>query len=67
MKAYIAGQKQKKYAADVIHENRGLNAHIEDVARRAATAGYLAIAPNALSALEKHLLMKMRRGPVSVN
>jgi carboxymethylenebutenolidase len=35
----------------VIHENRGLNAHIEDVARRAATAGYLAIAPNALSPL----------------
>jgi len=35
----------------VIHENRGLNAHIEDVARRAAKAGYLAIAPNALSAL----------------
>lgn len=35
----------------VIHENRGLNAHIEDVTRRAATAGYLAIAPNALSSL----------------
>lgn len=33
----------------VIHENRGLNAHIEDVARRAALAGYLAIAPDALS------------------
>jgi len=35
----------------VIHENRGLNAHIEDVTRRAAKAGYLAIAPNALSSL----------------
>jgi carboxymethylenebutenolidase len=53
MEAYIARpKKEKKYAAVVvIHENRGLNAHIEDVARRAAKAGYLAIAPNALSAL----------------
>jgi len=53
MKAYIARPKEeKKYSTViVIHENRGLNAHIEDVARRAATAGYLAIAPNALSAL----------------
>ena len=53
MSAYIARpKKEKKYAAIiVIHENRGLNAHIEDVARRAAKAGYLAIAPNALSAL----------------
>lgn len=33
----------------VIHENRGLNPHIEDVARRAALAGYLAIAPDGLS------------------
>ncbi|RYZ18616.1 MAG: hypothetical protein EOP49_49390, partial [Sphingobacteriales bacterium] len=42
-------KKEKKYASVmVIHENRGLNAHIEDVARRAAQAGYLAIAPDAL-------------------
>ncbi|MEO8404793.1 MAG: dienelactone hydrolase family protein [Chitinophagaceae bacterium] len=55
MSAYIARPKEeKKYpAVIVIHENRGLNAHIEDVARRAANAGYLAIAPNALSALGK--------------
>ena len=33
----------------VIHENRGLNEHIEDVARRAALAGYVAIAPDGLS------------------
>jgi carboxymethylenebutenolidase len=33
----------------VIHENRGLNAHIEDVARRAAVAGFLALAPDFLS------------------
>lgn len=53
MQAYVARPKRKrKYAAVVvIHENRGLNAHIEDVARRAAMAGYLAIAPNALSPL----------------
>lgn len=53
MQAYVARPKdEKKYAAVVvIHENRGLNAHIEDVTRRAAKAGYLAIAPNALSPL----------------
>src|SRR5689334_16245685 len=33
----------------VIHENRGLNAHIEDVARRAALAGFVALAPDLLS------------------
>jgi carboxymethylenebutenolidase len=33
----------------VIHENRGLNPYIEDVARRAATGGFLALAPDGLS------------------
>lgn len=33
----------------VIHENRGLNPHIEDVARRAGVAGFLALAPDGLS------------------
>jgi carboxymethylenebutenolidase len=53
MQAYVARPKEdKKYpVVVVIHENRGLNAHIEDVARRAAKAGFLAIAPNALSPL----------------
>lgn len=53
MQAYVARpKKDKKYpAVVVIHENRGLNAHIEDVTRRAAKAGFLAIAPNALSSL----------------
>jgi carboxymethylenebutenolidase len=53
MKAYVARPKEEKsYAAVVvIHENRGLNAHIEDVARRAAKSGFLAIAPNALAPL----------------
>jgi carboxymethylenebutenolidase len=32
----------------VVHENRGLNPHIEDVTRRLALAGYLAFAPDAL-------------------
>lgn len=51
MSAYVARPKKDgKYATVmVIHENRGLNPHIEDVARRAAKAGYLAIAPDALA------------------
>jgi len=53
MKGYIARpKKEAKYPTVVIiHENRGLNPHIEDVARRAAKAGYLALAPDALSLL----------------
>jgi carboxymethylenebutenolidase len=35
----------------VIHENRGLNPHIEDVNRRVALEGFLALAPDALSPL----------------
>ena len=33
----------------VIHENRGLNPHIQDVARRISTEGFLAIAPDMLT------------------
>jgi carboxymethylenebutenolidase len=33
----------------VVHENRGLNPHIEDIARRLAVDGYLAYAPDALA------------------
>lgn len=33
----------------VVHENRGLNPYIEDVARRAAVAGFVALAPDGLS------------------
>src|SRR6185295_9438123 len=33
----------------VIHENRGLNPYVEDVARRAAVAGFVALAPDGLS------------------
>ncbi len=52
MKGYLARPKAAgKYPAVVIiHENRGLNPHIEDVARRAALAGFVALAPDALSA-----------------
>ena len=35
----------------VIHENRGLNPYIEDVARRTGLAGYLALAPDGLTSL----------------
>lgn len=35
----------------VVHENRGLNPHIEDIARRIALDGYLAFAPDALTPL----------------
>lgn len=35
----------------VVHENRGLNPHIEDIARRLAVEGYLALAPDALTPL----------------
>jgi carboxymethylenebutenolidase len=40
---------EKRPAVIVIHENRGLNPHIEDVARRLAVEGYLALAPDLLS------------------
>lgn len=35
----------------VVHENRGLNPHIEDITRRIALAGFLAFAPDALAPL----------------
>ncbi len=35
----------------VVHENRGLNPHIEDVGRRAALAGFISLAPDALTPL----------------
>ena len=41
--------KGKRPAVIVIHENRGLNAHIKDVARRLAVEGFLALAPDMLS------------------
>ena len=44
--------KGKKFATVlVIHENRGLNPYIEDVARRLAKAGYMAFAPDGLTSV----------------
>ncbi|MBK9339641.1 MAG: dienelactone hydrolase family protein [Burkholderiaceae bacterium] len=45
-----AGSK-KLPAILVIHENRGLNPHIEDITRRLAVDGYMAFAPDALTGL----------------
>ena len=52
LRGYLAAPRSgtKWPAVVVIHENRGLNPHIEDVARRLAVAGYLALAPDFLSA-----------------
>ena len=51
MKGYLArpNAKGKFGTVVVIHENRGLNPHIEDVTRRAALAGFVALAPDALA------------------
>ena len=43
-----AHAKEKLPAILVVHENRGLNPHIEDIARRIALEGYVAYAPDAL-------------------
>lgn len=45
------GSTKKLGGVIVVHENRGLNPHIEDVARRAALAGFISIAPDALTPL----------------
>ena len=49
--AYVAEPRRRSLKATVlvIHENRGLTAHIKDVARRLALAGYRAVAPDFLS------------------
>lgn len=46
-----SGVKGKLPGVVVVHENRGLNPHIEDVCRRAALAGFIALAPDALTPL----------------
>jgi carboxymethylenebutenolidase len=53
IKGYLARPaKGKKFPAVlVIHENRGLNPYIEDVARRLAKAGYMAYAPDGLTSV----------------
>ena len=52
MRAYVATPKDgpaKRGGVIVVHENRGLNPHIEDVARRLALAGYTAVGVDMLS------------------
>lgn len=54
MKALLAqptGNSKKLPGIVVVHENRGLNPHIEDVTRRAAVAGFIALGPDALTPL----------------
>ncbi|MDP2017229.1 dienelactone hydrolase family protein [Hydrogenophaga sp.] len=54
VKAYVAKRANatgKLPSVLVIHENRGLNPHIEDITRRIALDGYLALAPDALTPL----------------
>ena len=60
----------------VVHENRGLNPYIEDVARRAAVAGFLALAPDGLAPLGgypgndddgKKMQKKLDRGKIKVD
>ncbi|MFK7933042.1 MAG: dienelactone hydrolase family protein [Saprospiraceae bacterium] len=46
-----ADNQEKLPGIIVVHENRGLNPHIEDVARRAALAGFISLAPDALTPL----------------
>lgn len=43
--------KEKLPGIIVVHENRGLNPYIEDVGRRAALAGFISLAPDALTPL----------------
>jgi carboxymethylenebutenolidase len=54
MRGYLvrpAGATGKLPGVLVVHENRGLNPHIEDIARRLALEGFLALAPDALAPL----------------
>ncbi len=46
-----SGKSGKVPGVVVVHENRGLNPYIEDVGRRAAVAGFISIAPDALTPL----------------
>ena len=56
IRAYVAqpagsARKAGRPVIVVVHENRGLNPHIEDIARRIALEGYIALAPDALTTL----------------
>ena len=56
IRAYVArpmaaSERTRHPVVLVIHENRGLNPHIEDIARRLAVDGFIAVAPDALTSL----------------
>ncbi len=54
MRGYLArpaAAKGKLPGVLVVHENRGLNPHIEDIARRIALEGFIAFAPDALTSV----------------
>ncbi|WP_022683496.1 dienelactone hydrolase family protein [Sphingobium bisphenolivorans] len=54
IRAYVARPAKAKKQLPVIivaHENRGLNPHIQDIARRLAVDGFIAVAPDALTTL----------------
>ncbi len=68
-----AGSNEKVPGVLVIHENRGLNPYIEDVARRVALEGFLAFAPDALTPLggypgndEEGKTMQAKRKPEEI-
>lgn len=77
MKGYLALPKNttKKGSVLVIHENRGLNPHTKDVARRIAKAGYIALAADALAPFggtpenedEARALFAKLEGPKNLN
>ncbi len=54
IRAYVAvpaGARKRRGVVLTVHENRGLNPHIQDIARRLATHGFVAVAPDALTTL----------------
>ncbi len=76
MKGYLvkpAHADKKLPGVLVVHENRGLNPYIEDVARRVAAAGFIAFAPDALFPLggypgddDKGREMQAKRDPAQM-
>ena len=67
--AYVAQPRTRSFKPSVlvIHENRGLNDHIRDVARRVALAGYRAVAPDFLSPSEARRPTRTRRAKRSAS
>ncbi len=68
MRGYLvrpAGAAGKLPGVLVVHENRGLNPHIEDIARRLALADFVAFAPDALTPLGGYPAPRMRRASCS--